>query len=469
MHSTRQLQGLPPKQALLLLLAEKARRQQLKLVGMPSKEPTAPQIGEHSSLLETPGHPLNDLKKPARYKILYGGRGGLKSWGIAEAYIKLAAHGSYRFLCTREYQSSIKESVHKLLELTIIRLGLRSWFDITNTEIRSRTGSEFIFKGLQDLDSLKSTESIDYCWIEEAHKTTKNSMEKLDPTIRKPNSEIWMSLNPDEETDHIYSEFIVKRKPGSIVHHINFDQNPYFPVVLENLRQIYLQAIADASNDEERAQAQSDYDHIWLGMCRRINNEIIFSGKYVIEEFPDDLYKQAPRLHFGADWGFAQDPTVLLRKFILNNNLYIEYEASGVGIEFTGNELDGKGELEQLFDSVPQSRFWPIYADNSRPETISFMSGLGFNIKPADKWPGSVEDGVAHIRGFKKIIIHPRCKRTQMEARQYRYKVDRMTKEVLPIIIDKNNHCWDASRYGLNGYIQKRGNLAKWEKLGREG
>lgn len=427
-----------------------------------------PSLAEHSSLVMTQGHPLNDLWKRYRYKVYYGGRGGTKSWGIAEYLVRRAAHSSIRILCTREYQSSIKESVHKLLDLTITRLGLRAWFHVTNTEIRSKAGAEFIFKGLQEMDSLKSVESIDVCWIEEAHKTTKESFEKLDPSIRKEDSELLLSLNPEEDSDYIYERFVTNTEPGSVVHRINYDQNPYFPNVLEKLRVVAFNKIVEAANDDERAQAQSDYDHIWLGKTRRINNELVLSGKYVVMDFPDDLWKKAERLHFGADWGFAQDPTVLLRMFILDNTLYVEYEQSGVGIEFEGNtNAEGDGELVQLFDAVPGSRHWPIYADGARPETISFMRGKGFNISAADKWPGSVEDGIAHIRGFKRVVIHTRCKRTAKEATQYRYKVDRMTKRVLPILIDRDNHTCDAARYGLNGYIQKRGNLDKWARLGK--
>ncbi len=246
----------------------------------------------------------------------------------------------------------------------------------------------------------------------------------------------------------------------------HFDENPFFPIHLEKLLQVYLSKISNADNDDERAQAQSDYDHVWMGQCKTINNEVVFSGKYATEIFPDDLYKKADRVFFGADFGFAQDPSTLVRFFIFDAVLYIEYEAHGVGVEFHGNMVDEMGELEQLYRSVPDSNKWPIRGDNSRPETISFIRGLGFDISPADKWPGSVEDGIAHMRGFKKIVIHPRCKHTTNEFGSYKYKVDRTSGDVLPIIIDKNNHCIDAIRYGLDGYIQRRGDLGIWVALG---
>jgi len=137
--------------------------------------------------------------------------------------------------------------------------------------------------------------------------------------------------------------------------------------------------------------------------------------------------------------------------------LWIEYESFGVGVEID--------ETPALFDDVPGARSWPIYADSARPETISYLRRQQFNIMPADKWPGCEEDGIAHLRGFKVIHIHQRCKHMQQEARLYSYKLDRVTGEVLPILIDKNNHGWDATRYSLNGYIQHRGGLGVWERL----
>jgi phage terminase large subunit len=117
---------------------------------------------------------------------------------------------------------------------------------------------------------------------------------------------------------------------------------------------------------------------------------------------------------------------------------------------------------------VPGARDWPIKADCARPETISALARAGFNITAAEKWPGSVEDGIAHIKAFRRIHIHKRCKQMQIEARLYSYKVDKVTSLVLPIIVDAWNHGWDSIRYGLDGYIQKRGILAQWERLGAD-
>ena len=123
--------------------------------------------------------------------------------------------------------------------------------------------------------------------------------------------------------------------------------------------------------------------------------------------------------------------------------------------------------MPQLYDSIPESRKWAIKADSARPETISYLRNrCGFNIAPAKKWQGSIEDGIAYLKSFEKIVIHPRCKHTAEEFRLYSYKIDKTTNEVLPIILDKNNHVIDGIRYALDGYITKAG-LARWQQLGK--
>lgn len=416
-----------------------------------------------SSLVMTQGHPLHDLNhRDARYKVLYGGRGSGKTWGVAEALIRRGARYPIRVLCTREYQNSIKDSVHKILTDTISRLGFNSWYNVTQTSIKSRSGAEFIFKGLHGNEQdIKSTEGIDIAWVEEAQTVPETSWKTLIPTVRKEGSEIWATFNPENESDPTYRRLVLAPPPGAIVHHINYDQNPYMSQTLEEERLYDYSKIILAESEEERAQAQADYDHIWLGMCKRISNELILAHKCVLEMFPDDLWKKAERLLYGADWGFSQDPTVLTRSFIHLRKLYVEYEAWGIQVEL--NDIDAR-----LFSTVPDSKLWPIKADGARPETINHMRGqYGYNVSAAEKWPGSVEDGISFLKSFDKIVIHPRCKHTWQEARSYRYKVDRITKEVLPTIVDKNNHCWDSIRYGLDGYITRSGDLGIWQRLGQ--
>ena len=363
-------------------------------------------------------------------------------------------------MCSRETQNSIEESVHHLLVKTIARLGLNPWFHVTQRYISSQCGARFIFKGLREAaaEDVKSFEDVDICWVEEAKNVSANSWDFLIPTIRKDGSEIWGTFNPEDPTDPVYKRFVANPIPGSIVHKLNYDSNPYFNQILEDERQYYLRLISEAGNEAERKQAQSNYDHIWLGEFKTIHENLIMRDKCVVEDFDEHMWElNSGRLYFGNDHGFAQDPATLIRFFIEDRVLYITHEAYGIGVEID--------ELPEFFDSVPDSRKWPIKSDNSRPETISYLARQGFRISAADKWPGSVEDGIAHLRGFRKIVIHPRCKHAIDESKMYSYKKDSKTGEVLPIILDKHNHVWDAIRYGLDGFIQRRGNMGVWEAL----
>lgn len=403
-------------------------------------------VGATTPELQFPAK-LQCLFRPARYKVFYGGRGGAKSWGIARALVLIAASSKKRILCAREVQNTMRDSVHKLLKDQIEALGLLPWFTITENSIRSSTGSEFIFKGLRfDVQGVKSTEGIDICWVEEAQTVSQESWDVLIPTVRSDSSEIWVSFNPKETNDPTYQRFVVKPPPDAVVVEINYDDNPWFPGVLRREMEYCRSVDFDA------------YMHIWRGKPRTISKAAIFADKVIVEAFPDELWEQADRLFFGADFGFATDPSTLIRFFILGRRLYISHEAYGVGVE-----LD---HMADFYDAVPGSREWPIMADCSRPETISHIRSRGFAIDAAEKWPGCVEDGIAHIRGFEQIVIHERCKHMRDEANLYSYKVDAKTNQVLPVVVDKHNHCWDAVRYGLDGYIQRRGNLDTWKRLG---
>ena len=413
------------------------------------------------------------LSKRARYKVYWGGRGSGKSWQIAEALIRRAMLGTERILCCREYQNSIADSSHKLLKDTIARLGVGALFRVTATSIKCpTTGTEFIFKGLTGsnnksaAESVKSTEGITICWIEEAQTVGKNSWNTLKNTLRVKGSEIWVSYNLINEDDPIH-DFFVMNPPKDpellkdyIVHQVNFDANPYFEGT-----ELYKEMLADRERDFDL------YEHIWLGGPLKISEAIIFGGRHattgepktIVQDFPDDLWQdpRVERINIGLDWGFANDPSAATRSFILNDRLYISHEAYKQHVE-----LDA---YAPFLAAIPDYELWAIKADCSNPAQIShLMRTLGLNISGAEKWPGSVEDGIAHIKKFRQVVIHSRCPNTALEMRnRYRYKVDRLTGEVLPIVVDKYNHACDSLRYGLDGHIQKSGAIGQWEKLGR--
>lgn len=384
--------------------------------------------------------PFADLYEPHRYKVFYGGRGSGKSWAVARALIAISDFCKVRVLCCREIQNSIRDSSYQVLKDMAERMGLADRFWFKESEIEHlTTGSKFIFSGLlRNENSIRSKEGIDICWVEEASSVSQKSWDVLTPTIRKPGSEIWLTFNP-LTTDDPTNRFLENPPPDAVVHKVNYLENPFFPDTLR------AEMEWDKQNDFEK------YLHVWEGFPLTVSDAQIFKGRYVVEPIPEDLWTKADRLFFGADFGFAKDPSTLVRCFIYENRLYIDYEAYGVGVEID--------ELPELYCSVPGADEWPIKADCARPETISYLANrAGFNIKPADKWQGSIEDGIAYLKSFEKIVIDPRCRHTADEMRLYSYKTDRLTNEVLPIVLDKNNHVIDGLRYALVDYIKERSN-----------
>jgi phage terminase large subunit len=201
-----------------------------------------------------------------------------------------------------------------------------------------------------------------------------------------------------------------------------------------------------AEMEYQKALDYDDYLHIWEGECKRASDAQIFKNKFVVEDF------DSPRnavYYYGLDWGFSQDPTAMLRCFIVDNELYIDYEAGGKQVEL---DLTYK-----LIDTMPNARTHVIRADCARPESISFVRRQGYKIESVHKWSGSVEDGVEHIRSFKKVHIHTRCREVAGEFVKYSYKVDRLSDDILPAIVDANNHYIDALRYALQPMIKRKG------------
>jgi len=372
------------------------------------------------------------LYEQHRYKNYWGGRGGAKSWAFADALLIHGVNTMERILCTRELQSSIADSVHKLLSDRIVTLKLMNDYDVQKNIIRGVNGTEFLFKGLKhNIDEIKSTEGITKCWVEEAQNVSENSWKVLIPTIRKEDSEIWLSWNTGETKDATYQRFVINPPPDCVGCKVSWQDNPFFPDTL-NKERLYMKNVDP-----------DGYLHVWEGEPLSISNACIFKNKFEVDTFetPEDV-----RFYHGADWGFSNDPSTLVRSYIQDKKLYVDYEAYGVGVE-----LD---ELPKLFSTVPTYDKWSIKADSSRPETISYLKKKhSLLVSSAKKWKGSVEDGIAYLKKFEKIIIHPRCTHTIEEMKLYSYKTDTNTNEVLPIIIDKNNHCIDALRYGLDGYI----------------
>lgn len=386
------------------------------------------------------------LLASSRYKCLYGGRGSGKSYAFADALLIEGLKRKIRVLCGREFQVSIKESVHALLKSRIEVLDLEDFYRVQDTTILGANGSSFIFKGVRhNVQSIKSMAGLTHCWLEEAQTISAESWKVLVPTIREEGSEIWVTFNPLNRTDTVYQELVEKARPNAYVERVNWNRNPHFPSVLD---------------DERRAMAATDpdaYEHIWEGGFWEKSDAQILAGKWAIEDFEPEVSWDGP--YHGADWGFGTDPTAAVKCWIHNRCLWIDRESYAHNLE-----LDDTSAL--WIADIPGIDQHVVRVDSSRPDSISHVrrgraaQGTDRGCPPiprlvgAVKGPGSVEDGIAHLRSYDKIVIHPRCKHMAEEARLYSYKVDRISGDILPIIVDAHNHLIDSLRYALEPIIR---------------
>lgn len=405
--------------------------------------------------IEIPQKILDSISKDSTYYLFLGGRTGAKSESMGRIIIKETSLHPITVVCCREFQASIKDSVHSLLKYIIELYGFTG-FTILDNEIRHTCGSKILFKGLkkESVGSLKSIPNIALLWVEEAQYISRKSLDILIPTVRQENSKIIFTMNPEEIDDPVYNDFYINKRYNPEICFINYLDNPF--VTQKSLDD----ANYDKENDIER------YNHVWLGECKKVSDEVIFKNKYIVDYFEP---AQDVDYLFGADFGVT-DPNTLIRMFIKDNCLYIDQEMYKIGQELddmpeaydkvldinypddnTEYEADENNEKEKEYYTNYWRNKFVIKADCSRPETINFLQRKGFTIVGENKL--TVDEGIAFIRNFKKIIIHPICVNVAFEFKSYKWKTNKQTGEIINIPEDKNNHCIDAIRYALRPLI----------------
>jgi phage terminase large subunit len=261
---------------------------------------------------------LEGLFKKSRYKVCLGGRGGAKSWGISRALLILGAKSPLRVLCAREYMTSMRDSVHKLLCDQIEALGLIGFYDITQASIRGKNGTEFSFIGLKNnIANVKSYEGVSICWVEEAQSVSRLSWNVLIPTIRAEGSEIWVSFNPELETDETYQRFVTNPPADCITMRVNWSDNPWFP---ETLR---LEKDALKERDEEA------YNQVWEGLCRQTVDGAIFAKEMQQAEKDGRItrvtYDAAKPVHAVFDLGWSDSTAIWFLQFVGMETRLIRY------------------------------------------------------------------------------------------------------------------------------------------------
>jgi phage terminase large subunit len=402
---------------------------------------------------------FRDLLFPHRYKAYYGGRGSAKSHSFVRALVARCAARPTRWLCCREIQNSISASVKQLLDDVIREAGLTNragtepFFESLETEIRGANGTLITFAGLRtNPEKVKSMEGLDGAWVEEANSVSARSLELLRPTLRAERSELWFSWNPEHATDPVDAMFRGAAGPphDAVVREVCWRDNPHFPLVLAREMR------------DDRSRDPDKYKHVWLGGYRAYSSARVFTNWRIAPVPPPP---PSTVVRFGADWGFG-DPSVLVRSWIVGRTLYVDYEAGGSGVEiddlpamFAGDDPQKPPRWKNTYrrPGVPGALRWQIRADSSRPDTISYVRARGFNIVPARKGPGSVEEGVEFLKSVD-IVVDPRCTNMIDELASYSYKVDKRTEAVIPVLEDRKNHWIDALRYSHEG--ARRGQMA---------
>ena len=380
---------------------------------------------------------LQFLFEPYRYKVAYGGRGSGKSWSMARALLLQASNKPLRILCAREVQRSIKQSVHTLLNDQIQALGLGPLYEVLETEIRSRSGSSFSFTGLatNTVESIKSFEGCDVVWIEEAQTVSKKSWDILIPTIRKPDSEIWVSFNPNIDTDDTYQRFVVEPPDNAKVVKVNYTDNPWFPEVLETERQHSL-------------KTNPDYANIWEGDCKAAVDGAIYSNEIREAQEGNRIttvpYDPMMKVHVVMDLGWNDSMSVILCQKGISDLRIIGY------IEDDHRTLDSySAQLKNLSYNwgtmfLPHDGQSKDFKHGISAEEI--MKKLGWDIRIVPK--ADIESGIKLARmNFHRIYFDKSAQRLVECLKNYRRSINSATNEPGAPLHDEYSHGADAFRY----------------------
>lgn len=382
---------------------------------------------------------LSFLFEPYRYKTAYGGRGSSKSWSFARALLIQGSIEPLRILCVREIQKSIRDSVHRLLADQIQVLGLQSCYEVLETEIRGKNGTLFIFSGLstQTTESIKSFEGVDRCWCEEAQAISKRSWDILTPTIRKDSSEIWITFNPELDSDETFQRFVINTPPNSVTVMVNYHDNPWFPDVLEQERKH-----CELTN-------KADYAQIWEGKCRAAVAGAIYANEISTSLNNGNIcnvpYDPLLKVHVVFDLGWNDAMAISLVQRSASELRVIEY------IEDSHKTLDAYSSMlkdrRYNWGSVwlPHDGRHKDYKTGVSAQEIMVKLGWDVQITPNM----SIEDGIRLTRMMFGRIYFDKTKAARLIecAKRYRRTINQQTNEPGAPLHDEFSHGADNLRY----------------------
>ncbi len=391
------------------------------------------------------------LSESHRYKVLYGGRGGAKSWGVVRALIIKATQKNMRILCAREIQNSIRDSVHKLISDQIQAMGLSAHFEIQRDTIKGINGSEFLFKGLRmNVQEIKSTEGIDICWVEEAQTVSKASWDVLIPTIRKDNSEIWISFNPELDTDVTYKRFVLNPPSNAKVVKVNWSDNPWFPKEL-----VY-------EKDDLKLRDPDAYLTVWEGNCRQVLDGAIYANEIRLATNEGRItnvpYDSAKGVQAIFDLGRADKTSIwFLQQIGFEYRLIDFYENRGHAF---GHYMKYVREKPYIIERLilPHDAQQSLLASERTIEQQAKDNGFDVTVLSV----ASIESGIDAARSiFNRCWFDEnKCVDGLNALRRYRYQIDDAGQWSKKPLHDENSHAADAFRYLATAIIEPTKALA---------
>jgi phage terminase large subunit len=393
---------------------------------------------EEKLSLEIP-EKLECLLEDHRYKIVYGGRGSSKSWTVARVLLAIGRRKKLRVLCAREFQNSISDSVHALLADQIKSMGLEDFYTVQNTNIFGKNGTEFLFAGLKhNITKIKSFEGVDICWVEEAQTTSKSSWDVLIPTIRKEGSEIWITFNPELDTDETYKRFVVTPPGNAKVAKVNWSDNPWFPEVLKN------------EKDDLKSRDLDAYLNVWEGNTRQVLDGAVYAKELrkAQEEGRIKDINQDKAIEVSTFWdiGWADMTSIWFVQTIPGGEVRV--------IDFYQDcqkPIDHYVEVLQNRGYVYRDHWLPHDAENKNMTGKSvkdIMQNMNLPVRITPRL--SISEGINAARMLMNrcYFDQNRCAEGLQALRHYRYDVNPDTKMFSDKPLhDQHSHASDAWRY----------------------
>ena len=370
-----------------------------------------------------------------REAAVYGGRYSLKSHTVARVLLIRARQKKTRVACFREFQNSIADSSYQLLVELIKEYNLGDFQITNNSIINTINGSDFIFKGLWNNEqSIKSIEGIDIAWVEEAQTVSEKSLEVLTPTVRKNNSQIIYTYNRLLEEDPVHKRLVLEGRPNTLIINVNYDIAIKYGMMPEVIR---------LEMEDDKKKRPGLYRHKWLGEPHNIERKI-YKDWQIIDEIPHEARLE----RYGLDFGYSNDPTVIVAIYKYNGGFIFDEICYQKGLS--------NKQIADILNNSPKAL---VVADSAEPKSIDELKLYGVNVLPSLKGQGSVNKGIQFIQD-QRISITKRSVNGLKEYRNYLWKVDKEGR-IINTPEDIFNHFMDAVRYGLDSYIniQSQGSL----------